>query len=366
MIDRRRQLSAFAVLALVLMRLAIGWHFFSEGSSKLYYDRSSGELRLAFSAEPFLAEAKGPLAQWFQSIASSEHEWRTLLASPHQDKPLTKDEEAADLKWRAEYEERKAAAVRDEKPAPLEFSPLSPYYDWATQIVDDWRSILGRFNAISMLSDEQRLSAAKALAARGHQLSDYLTQEAEAIADYRHDVWRLQTMRTAPEAAGVPFVKRRAATLQASTTQAPFIWIGQVAALDREYLNDLRQIVPPEQRNDSNIGSAVENALALPSDAAPGFLNWAVPVMLIGVGIFLMIGLITRLAASVGGLFVMAVIAAHPPWIGGSAPTYNQVIELSGMLVLAATGAGRWAGLDYFGYVLVARLRRREERPQTS
>jgi hypothetical protein len=30
----------------------------------------------------------------------------------------------------------------------------------------------------------------------------------------------------------------------------------------------------------------------------------------------------------------------------------NQCIEFAGLLVLAGTGAGRWAGLDYFTYAL--------------
>jgi hypothetical protein len=31
-------------------------------------------------------------------------------------------------------------------------------------------------------------------------------------------------------------------------------------------------------------------------------------------------------------------------------------VELAGLLVLAGTGAGRWAGLDYFGYAFCSRF----------
>jgi uncharacterized membrane protein YphA (DoxX/SURF4 family) len=69
-----------------------------------------------------------------------------------------------------------------------------------------------------------------------------------------------------------------------------------------------------------------------------------------------LVALLTRLAAVGGALFLVAVIATQPPWMTGAAPTYYQTIELAGLIVLAATGAGRWAGLDYFGYVLCQRF----------
>ena len=46
--DSRRQLGGFAVLALVLLRLAIGWHFFSEGLEKIEYDSATGRLPRRF------------------------------------------------------------------------------------------------------------------------------------------------------------------------------------------------------------------------------------------------------------------------------------------------------------------------------
>jgi hypothetical protein len=60
-----------------------------------------------------------------------------------------------------------------------------------------------------------------------------------------------------------------------------------------------------------------------------------------------------------GALFLLAVIAAQPPWATGAEPTIYQTLELAGLLVLAGTGAGRWFGLDYFGYAFCNRFCRR-------
>ena len=59
----------------------------------------------------------------------------------------------------------------------------------------------------------------------------------------------------------------------------------------------------------------------------------------------------------VGALFLLSVIASQPPWLAESAPTMPQCIEFASLLVLAGTGAGRWAGLDYFTYALFHRDR---------
>ena len=75
-------------------------------------------------------------------------------------------------------------------------------------------------------------------------------------------------------------------------------------------------------------------------------VNIVATAVTIGVGVCLLLGFFTRLAAIVGALFLFGVIASQPFWISGAAPTINQCVEFAGLLVLAGTGAGRWAGMD--------------------
>jgi uncharacterized membrane protein YphA (DoxX/SURF4 family) len=331
MLDRRRQLGILAVFGLVLMRLAIGWHFYREGSAKLGFDRGPGGYRVAFSAEGFVSQAQGPLADWFRSFAPGEHDWRALLATPQQDLPSGGD------------------------------ATNEAYQDWATRITEDWKSTLARFDAISSLSDEQRQAAADVVAARSQQLADYLATEADAIAEYRHDLWRLEELRAMPEAGGVPFVDSRIAGQAAEVSRAPVRWVQQVAEFERELLSDLRQIASDKRRANATIAAEIEKSLTNPDKNRLRFVNQTVPVLLVGVGICLLVGLFTRLASAMGAIFLLGVVAAQPPWTAGALPTYYQVVELTGLFLLAATGAGRWAGLDYFGYALCARWCRRDK-----
>ena len=60
MLFQKAKLTLPAIVFLVLLRLAIGWHFFQEGAVKVREDK--------FSSTPFLAAAKGPFAKQFHAM----------------------------------------------------------------------------------------------------------------------------------------------------------------------------------------------------------------------------------------------------------------------------------------------------------
>src|ERR1700722_12285225 len=79
---------------LVVLRLTIGWHFFSEGSKHLAEPH--------WSSEGFLRQAKGPLAPYYQSMLPRAY--FGLAAALHSGRQ-TADEVSAELdRWRAEVE----------------------------------------------------------------------------------------------------------------------------------------------------------------------------------------------------------------------------------------------------------------------
>lgn len=358
--DPRRQLATSAVLALVLLRLVIGWHFFYEGLSKLEYDRTTGSYRIGFSAEPFFAQAKGPLAGLYHAQVSHLHDWPRLLAVPRENRPLTDEQSAEQATWDAEYQARVAEAQKSNKPAPVEFPPYEPYYDWAQKIVDDWKAVLAEVTAIPELSEEQARKAADAFELRRQQLADYFAEEASAMTDYQHELARLERWMASPEADGVPFQRERIAAKQAETTATVRAWVNQVAEFEQNYLVDLRHVLSAEQRAESNLESEMDDALATAHSLRIDWINLTATVLTLGVGICLLTGLFTRVASVVGALFLLTVIASQPPWIPDAQSTIYQTIELVALLVLAATAAGRWLGLDYVTYVLFHKKKEHE------
>jgi len=327
--DSRRQLGGFAILALVLLRLTVGWHFFSEGLDKIDRD-PAGEYRISFSAAGFLSQAQGPLAGLFHSLAPDGHDWQTLLAVPHQNRPLTVEEERAAAKH-------------------------APYQDWADRIVADWQAIADAAAAVPGLTEDQAHQAKAAFEIRQQELKDYLAGEEAAIAEYQHELWRLGQWRAKPEAEGAPFQEERIAKKAAETSAAAKAWVAQVEELEQSLLADLREILTPEQRAVSATVAAMDGAITGPGQARLNWVNLAATVLTLGVGICLLLGLFTRLASLAGALFLLSVIATQPPWLATAEPTICQTVELAGLLVLVGTGAGRWLGLDYFAWALFHR-----------
>ncbi len=355
----RIELGVWSIAALVLLRLAIGWHFFQEGTQKFVYDEAEGRFQVVFTAEGFMRQATGPFVGLFHAQVPDIHGWPKLLAVARENKPPTADDEAEPARWQAEYQARRDAAAKNKQPAPLEFSPLAPYHDWAQRIVDDWRNVLAKVTAIPGLSDDQRWAAAGAFIARQQQLADYLAAESDAIADYQHELWRLQQMRTAPESQGLPYEEERIAAKTAETRAMPLPWLAQVQEFQAGYDRDLRDVLTAEQKDNSATVAALDDALTSGRERWIHFVNVAVTVLTLSVGACLLVGLLTRIAAVAGAGFLLAIIATQPPWVAGAEPTYYQCVELAGLLVLAATGAGRWAGLDFFVAALCRKLRRR-------
>lgn len=85
---------------------------------------------------------------------------------------------------------------------------------------------------------------------------------------------------------------------------------------------------------------------------------------LTAVGVLLILGLFTRLA-SIGGIgFILLFYLCNPPFVGyfysipteGSYLVVNKnLVELAALLVIFATGSGRFAGLDRILHALFAR-----------
>ena len=99
----------------------------------------------------------------------------------------------------------------------------------------------------------------------------------------------------------------------------------------------------------------------------PHLLDYANLITMYGltlVGVLLILGLFTRLA-SLGGLaFVLLFYLCNPPFVGyfysipteGSYLVVNKnLVEAGALLVILATGSGRFAGLDRIVHTLVGR-----------
>jgi uncharacterized membrane protein YphA (DoxX/SURF4 family) len=77
---------------------------------------------------------------------------------------------------------------------------------------------------------------------------------------------------------------------------------------------------------------------------ADQFVSWSLTT----IGGCLLVGFLTKFNAMGGVVFLCSVVASQPFWIPGAQATYDQWVEIAGLLVIAAMPCGGWMGLDYF------------------
>lgn len=300
----------------MLLRLSLGWHFFSEGTKKLSYNPASSEIRLNIPTEAIFGQAKGPLAPFFKSRVPGFHDWETLLAVPR--------------KW----------------PADDDAEATPPYQPWQERIAADWKEVQARFVKTPNLPQQQQAASAEVLEKHLKYLDAYLAGESNSIAEMQHQYWRLEQWKSQPEAEGLPYQAKRIDEKQAELKAEPMAYVAEVRSIQDSFYDELRSLVPPEMAGNVQTDAAFENSKQWQFD----MMNKLVTGVIIGVGVCLFLGLFTRLASVAGCVFLLTVMATQPPWVAGASNPnfYYQVVELAALLVMIATSAGRFGGLDYF------------------
>jgi uncharacterized membrane protein YphA (DoxX/SURF4 family) len=311
------------VTALVLLRVASGWHFYAEGAKK--GDR--------FSSQGFLRQAVGPLAPLYHRQVPDFYDFDRLTM------PLTgqadKDGRPVDVR------ERLAAAD-------------SPLKAWQDEVVKGWGGYLESakqhygYADDSDASRRQQARAQAVLAQQEQKLNSAVAAAHEELEAIAQQIAYLSRLRQSPSRDDVPFERQRLAQKQAQVAAPLNALRAEGQTLDREFKGLIWSTVATDKQRNAARGPVPEPVSL--GERIDAILPW----FLMAVGGLLMVGLLTRVAAVGAGVFLLSIMASQPPWVPGAelAVFHYQLVELCGLAVLAAVGAGRWAGLDYFIYRL--------------
>lgn len=325
------QLGVGSVVALVLLRLAVGWHFYTEGMKKF---------EPGFTSAGLLSNATGPLGPFFRSFVPKPGGFATTLAAPRMLGSLSDEQADANAQWRKEYTERVKASRRAGETPLAEFPPHSAYSAWAEAIAEDWRTKRDQAAKLAGEADPAVAAAEEVYRQNLQRLADYLAEEADEIEVFRHELWRLETMRDTPGATEIDYREERIADKSADTSRTGWRWWTAVSELEEGYIRDLAAAAGDRPQADTVRAWRTRSWLT--------WIDPAVICVVTGVGVCMMLGLFTRLAGVVGAAFLLSVIASQPPWVPGADTTYfgYQLAEVGAMLTLATVGAGQWYGLD--------------------
>jgi uncharacterized membrane protein YphA (DoxX/SURF4 family) len=282
-------------VALVLLRVTVGWHILYEGLHKLHQDE--------FSAEGFLAMASGPAQSFFQYRVIDDFEGRKRLSK-----------------------------------------------DWNNDKMDRYHDLfVNQFD----LDATKRALADRIVATRKANVAAYLDNPDNA--KLIHDNWsawdKLNDKKQLEKEGklGAPFEDQRLweATQKLRADVRPAItWVkGQHTALKQ----DLGALLPA----DAPTREASEPLLRQLTNP-----DRLVTYACIAIGFCLIIGLFSRFAALGGAVFLAMIVASRLEWYGYfNPPTHpsqgnslfitKEFIEMMACFVLAAVPSGRWGGVDF-------------------
>ncbi|QDV81404.1 DoxX family protein [Planctomycetes bacterium TBK1r] len=288
-----RILGIIAITMLVLLRLSIGWHFHSEGSEK--YRKGD------WDAAPFFANAKGPLAEEFRKTV-----W-------DYDGKVRRDPEFTRW-WLEQYRDRAA-----------------DYYTFGEKELAVANEALEK-----VLEDHQVV------------LEDY----ADDLEEYDLGQLRLEMLKSEEDRVGVESLAGQIETVERENDAKLKPALAAIDELWAGYEGTINSLAAPNQRRASPPLDLVKPRTAVVDTSV---INRYVPYFDLAVGWCLLLGLFTPVAALAAAGFLGSVfLSQYPPGTGPSSSNY-QLIECMACLVLASTGAGRFAGLDFFIHLFIRR-----------
>jgi uncharacterized membrane protein YphA (DoxX/SURF4 family) len=289
-----RVLGVTGILMLVLLRVCVGWHFYVEGVDK--------STRTGWDPTPFFANARGPFADYFQEVV----------------------------------------------------------WDWdgaVRQDVERNKQVLARFRDVAgnhfRFNENQQQRAQQAYADAIAQIEWELQENAEELEEYRLGRERIKDLARDPMRDGVASLGGQRATIRKEwkALAAPvFVQIDKAWTLYEKAIND---IATEDQRRAAGTLSLVKPRTQAVDTSILGDI---IPYFDLAIGICLLFGFLTPVAALAAAGFLGSVFLSQYPPAPGPGSTYYQLIEAMACLVLAGTGAGRFAGLDFVFHAIVRRV----------
>lgn len=326
------RLPVYAIAAVVLLRLLCGWHFFNEGVKKL--DPS-------FSSAGFLRTAKGPLAPTFKSMVTGPYGAYTVLNQPVEIGSRSAEEQAEIDAWMADYGKRSAVAAKAGEALPMDMPAVVPGAAWVDQIGESWDAGLVRLGRLGVEGEAAEKLAALRDAKIGEAVN-YLYTEQPGIADLQHEAWRLKTLKKEIGDSPAPFQRDLVADQEGVvwTTMQP--WVRSVQVIEEGFIEQAGGITSEAGVSPGRVASTLGERGML------GWIDFLVTIVVLGSGICVFLGLGTRIAAVLAAGFLVSLILTQPPGSYGVDLTFffTWAIECVAFLVLAAVGAGQWAGID--------------------
>lgn len=297
MTARSYQVGSAAIVLLVVLRVAIGWHFLYEGVWKYTHPD--------FSAATFLKQAKGPLAEQYYA----------LVPDVNGQARLDSETVLADL------ETRHAAVV-----------------------------------AFYSFDEPQQKLSQKVLGLRKKQLAEWFEDHQDGLRKHADSWAKLSTAQANITINAAPYQQKRAWDKQTELRGEADGWGKEIGTIVAGFDDDLVALATSDQLKRGTLElppnpMAGMDQFMTYSILAIGFclvVGLFTRIAAVGGAVFLLTVLLAQPAWP-------TIYPPAPPPVGHALVINKEFIEMIALLLLAATAVGRWGGLDFFIHQLLVR-----------
>jgi uncharacterized membrane protein YphA (DoxX/SURF4 family) len=366
---------------LVLLRLAIGWHLFVEGVTKLQSVQHGQSLtNRPWSSRNYLANATGPFAEYFRALANDLDaqavEWLRLPQPPTPWSAAPGMSPRAQAAWDNYFRQfvklhggppanaawfqavfqawKKQQGIRKKPialplihgPAIVELTFVERVRRWQNKC-RELAQLQAATSAFGKKVNREQIASLRAEIRRERDvLLSELDQEARGLADLMAQAW----LASSPWAL---FNYLTPLTINLNSA-------GGVAAICYSNLRQIHlQSALPKQPFE--LGASVEPPPSLELQVADAVVRWGLTLS----GLGLLLGLLTRTCCAFAAALLTLFYLAMPPWPGlptnplaeGTYLFVNKtLIEALALAVLATTCSGRWLGIDGLLHPAISRF----------
>ncbi len=334
------------VAMLVVLRLSLGCHFLYEGVWKITNRK--------FTAEPFLSEAKGPLAPLFRAMLDDVDGTERLTFEADasgrprlgpEDKPVVKAESTLTA-WKALKDHAaEKYDMTDEQKAEAD-KLYRRYETWLNEYLDEnAEEIVGHLDSLKRFQEDIARGGNGASYYK-KRLWDRRTELDMELSGRPATVSCLRCHKPLPSASLPP--KGEASHYETVAKG----WLSYIDKLGAGYKTGLWDLLDDDQQSRGYFKSGWNPFTWSRIEQ----INFAVTYGLTAIGLCLMLGLFTRLAALGGVAFMAFVILSQLSWptiypppgpeAGHALLIDKSFIEMVALLLVATTAVGRWGGLD--------------------
>lgn len=288
-----RLLGLTGMTMLVLLRLTIGWHFYSEGIEK----HQKGN----WDATPFFANARGPFAEDFRRLV-----WDG-------DGKMRRNMEEVKI-WLALYRDR-----------------VIQHYGFS-----EAQQTQAKLNYVAAVKAHQKV----------------LEDNKQDLQEYDLGLKRIQKLERDPARNGVAGLREQRDTIRRERQGKIQPTFDAITRVWKNYETAQNSIATSEQKKKPTLALGKPRVTLVDTN----MINAMMPIFDIVVGLCLLVGLFTPVAALAAAGFLGSVFLSQFPPVTGPGSSYYQLIEGMACLVLAGTAAGRFAGLDYFLHLICRKV----------